>query len=88
MVEAPKRKRGRPTKAEVEARKAMEEQIAAEETATAPAQEEKLAETAVEVPEAASGKLPKSRQKQHNPRLKSRTPSLTIPTSPISFSSR
>ena len=40
VVEAPKRKRGRPTKAEVEARKALEEQIAAEETATAPAQEE------------------------------------------------
>lgn len=73
VVEAPKRKRGRPTKAEVEARKAMEEQIAAEETATAPAQEEKLAETAVEVPEAATATAEESAEPAHPEAKKSNT---------------
>ena len=73
VVEAPKRKRGRPTKAEVEARKAMEEQIAAEETATAPAQEEKLAETAVEVPEAATATAEESAEPAQPEAKKSNT---------------
>ena len=54
VAEAPKRKRGRPTKAEVEARKALEQQIAEEEAGITAAQEEKPAEPAVEMPEAAT----------------------------------
>ena len=73
VVEAPKRKRGRPTKAEVEARKAMEEQIAAEETATAPAQEEKLAETVVEVPKAATATAEESAEAAQPEAKKSNT---------------
>ena len=54
VVEAPKRKRGRPTKAEVEARKALEQQMAEDEAGITDAQEEKPAEPAVETPEAAT----------------------------------
>ena len=73
VVEAPKRKRGRPTKAEVEARKALEQQMAEDEAGITDAQEEKTAETSVEVPEAATATAEESAEPAHPEAEKSKT---------------